>query len=123
MRFDAPRPVRPREPVVPMINVVFLLLIFFLMAASIAPPEPFAVTLPVAAGEDPGVPGEVLFLGADGGLALGAARDEAVFAALAGHDGALEIRADAGLPAAALAALLPRLAAVGVAEATLVTLP
>ncbi|MBL4543543.1 MAG: biopolymer transporter ExbD, partial [Rhodobacteraceae bacterium] len=53
MRLAAPRPTRPREPVVPMINVVFLLLIFFLMAAVIAPPEPFGVTLPRAAADDP----------------------------------------------------------------------
>ncbi|WP_322867174.1 biopolymer transporter ExbD [Aquicoccus sp. G2-2] len=43
--MDIPRPVRrPRgEAILPMINVVFLLLIFFLMTAELAPPEPVAV--------------------------------------------------------------------------------
>ena len=50
MRFAPPgaRPRRPRESAVPMINIVFLLLIFFLMTATIAPPAPFAVTPPAA---------------------------------------------------------------------------
>ena len=34
-----------------MINVAFLLLIFFLMVAVIAPPDPFAVALPEADAE------------------------------------------------------------------------
>ncbi|MBL4558677.1 MAG: biopolymer transporter ExbD [Rhodobacteraceae bacterium] len=123
MRLAAPRPTRPREPVVPMINVVFLLLIFFLMAAVIAPPEPFGVTLPRAAADDPPATGGALHLGADGTLAYGTARGEAVFAALADHRGALELRADAALPAARLAGLMPRLGAAGIDEIVLVTVP
>lgn len=43
----APPKRRPRaESIVPMINVVFLLLIFFLMTAQIAPPDPFEVAPP-----------------------------------------------------------------------------
>lgn len=123
MRLDSPRPARPRENVVPMINVVFLLLIFFLMTAVIAPPEPFGVALPRAAGGDTPAPGATLFVGPDGALAYGQARGAAVFDALAGHDGVLEIRADAALPAEELARLLPRLASAGVADIALVTVP
>ena len=48
MDFSAP-PRRPRtESIVPMINVVFLLLIFFLMTSNLATPEPFEVTPPSA---------------------------------------------------------------------------
>ena len=49
---DAPR--RPRaESIVPMINVVFLLLIFFLMTSRLAQPDPFEVTPPEAALDTP----------------------------------------------------------------------
>ena len=38
MEFSTPRMRRAAEPALPMINVVFLLLIFFLMSAQIAAP-------------------------------------------------------------------------------------
>lgn len=110
------------EPIVPMINIVFLLLIFFLMTASIAPPDPFDVLPPDAAIEADALPPQTLFVAADGTLAFEDARGEAVFAALADAlPEPLSIRADARLPAAELAALLPRLAASGVAQFDLVT--
>lgn len=45
IRLEQPRR-RTGESVVPMINVAFLLLIFFLMVAVIAPPDPVALVLP-----------------------------------------------------------------------------
>ncbi|TCO70504.1 ExbD/TolR family protein [Rhodovulum euryhalinum] len=122
--FATPAPRPHGESIVPMINVVFLLLIFFLMSARIAPPEPFATAPPVAGAADP-VAGDTLFLAADGALAYGAARGEAVFAALAGRDGEtpLVIRADAGVEAAALARLANRLAAAGQDRLRLQTVP
>ena len=48
MRFASPPRRSPPESVVPMINVVFLLLIFFLISAQISPPDPFETRLPVA---------------------------------------------------------------------------
>lgn len=114
---------RPRgESVVPMINVVFLLLIFFVMTATIAPPDPFVARPPAAAGAGAAERGEVLYLGPGGALAWGALRDEAAMAALPA-DIALSVRADAGLPAEDLAALLARLAEVGVTGIRLTTVP
>lgn len=125
MRFAPPRPARAaRENIVPMINVVFLLLIFFLMSAQIAPPEPFEISPPATGGQPPpGTARATLYIAADGRLAYGAARGEAVFVALRDRDGntPLPIRADAALPAGDLARLLPRLAAAGVTEAALIT--
>lgn len=124
MQFSAPRPQRRhRENIVPMINVVFLLLIFFLMTAQIAPPEPFTVTPPGSSSEVQAEGRDILFVAADGVLAYGSARGEAVFVALAARPdpGPLLVRADAGLPAADLAALLPRIAAAGVTDLSLVT--
>jgi biopolymer transport protein ExbD len=124
MQFSAPRRRRAPEPIVPMINVVFLLLIFFLMSAQIAPPDPFALTLPESADGSRAEPADTLYMDAEGTLAFNEARGEAVLDALAARaapDAALLIRADAGLEARALARLLPQLAARGIAEVEIVT--
>ncbi len=115
---------RPRaESVVPMINVVFLLLIFFLMTAQIAPPAPFDVELPTSEADAPADGQDVLYVSAEGELAFNDVRAGAVFDALAldERDGPLLIRADARVPAAELAALLPRLSAIGITDTVLVT--
>jgi len=126
MQFSPPRPPRrTRENIVPMINVVFLLLIFFLMTAQIAPPEPFEITPPGSTSDARAHAPSTLFIAADGTLAFQGARDEAVFAALAGLDPStpLQIRADATLKASDLARLLPKLAAAGITDLALVTTP
>ena len=50
MNFAPPRNPRMAQDraIVPMINVVFLLLVFFLMTASLTPPPPREITAPVA---------------------------------------------------------------------------
>ncbi|MBL3563306.1 ExbD/TolR family protein [Rhodovulum sulfidophilum] len=113
------------ESIVPMINVVFLLLIFFLISARLVSPAPFEAEPPCADGAEPAA-GEMLHLSAAGDLAFGAARGEAVFAALAARSeaaGPLVIRADAGIEAAALARLAARLTAEGQGPLRLVTVP
>lgn len=124
MRFAPPaRPRRPRENIVPMINVVFLLLIFFLMTAQIAPPEPFEIAPPDSASPDPAEPARVLHVSAEGDLAYDGARGEAVFAALAADPdgGPLTIRADGRARAERLAEVLARLADLGISEISLAT--
>ena len=138
MRFDPPQRRRPGENLVPMINVVFLLLIFFLMTAQIAPPEPFAVDPPVSASGNPGEGEFTLYLDAGGRLgfrdhlgeepalaALAAALER--HCAAAGCSGgalpAVILRADADVPAARLAQLMPGIGAVGFVQVQLVTVP
>lgn len=124
MTFDMPARRTPPESIVPMINVVFLLLIFFLMTAQITPPDPVEVTPPVAAVEDPAAGELTLFIGADGNAAYDDARGDAAVQAVlaqAADQPALIIKADAGAPATAVAALLPQLAAGGFADIALVT--
>ena len=134
MDFASPPRRRPAENLLPMINVVFLLLIFFLIAAKLAPPEPFAVALPDAAADAAGNSAFTLHLGADGGLgyaeAVGDAALAALVAARAAHCAAndcaalppsLALRADAAAPADRLAQLLASLGAAGFATVTLVT--
>lgn len=123
--MDLPRPERKpaRESVVPMINVVFLLLIFFLMTAQIAPPEPFEVQPPKSSTEAPAEGRLTLYIGAGGEMALGERRGEDIFEGLGelGEGEALMIRADRGVEAAQIAALLPRLAATGVTRVKLIS--
>ena len=121
-----------------MINVVFLLLIFFLMTAQIAPPEPFEVTPPEVTAEGVEADGEfTLYLGPDGAIAYEGTEGET--AALAALDAAREtycqaggcsetlpppplvLRADAAVAGTQLARLMPRIAQAGFAEIRLVT--
>lgn len=121
---DFTRPTRrrqPKEAVEPMIDVVFLLLIFFMMTAELVPAEPFDITAPLAEGEA-AKRADTLYIAADGRMGFDGATGEAVFAALARRDdpdAVLLIRADAAFPAQKLAALLPRLAQAGVANTAL----
>jgi biopolymer transport protein ExbD len=46
VNFDKKRQKAPYESVVPLINVVFLLLIFFLLAGTLKPSEPINVVVP-----------------------------------------------------------------------------
>ena len=122
--FDTPRPRRRGENVVPMINIVFLLLIFFLISAQIAPPRPFALTQPegLAADRISAQP-NTLWIGADGALAFGEARGPDVWAALGTARGALHIEADQGLPAVELARVLSRLKSYPLSPNTLLATP
>lgn len=111
-----------REPVVPMINVVFLLLIFFLMTAQIVPPAPFDLTLPGADGQEDG--GSLaLYVSADGEIAFEALRGEAALSAAVAQSGdtPLRLHADAGLNATALARILAQLSALGATAVDIVT--
>jgi len=122
MEFLPPRPRPYREPILPMINVVFLLLIFFLMTAQITPAPPFELTPPEATPEQTDAPLRTLWLGADGQIIHDDFSGDAALAALAAVDGPVLIRADAGLPAADLARLMRQLAATGVSDLRLATL-
>ena len=109
---------------VPMINVVFLLLIFFLISAQIAPPDPFETQLPMARMEESAAPSLALYLSKDGEIAFGSARGEAALreaAATHGQDAALPLYADARAPAQALASTLAKLQALGQSKVSLIT--
>jgi biopolymer transport protein ExbD len=122
MEFGRPSRSPRRDSVVPMINVVFLLLVFFLMTATIVPPDPFGAIPPEAGSAETAERGDTLHVGPEGALAYGALRGAAALAALpAGAP--LPVRADAALPAADLAAILARLAAAGITDIRLVAVP
>lgn len=129
---------KPPESIVPMINVVFLLLIFFLMTAQISAPEPFEVTPPDAVNQSEMAEGEfTLYLSAEGELAFhDAIGERAALAALDAERGAfcatdgcsdempvLVLRADGAVSAERLAALMPQIGQAGFATVQLVTSP
>ncbi len=129
MQLRPRRTRRTTENVVPLINVVFLLLVFFMLTGTLAPPSPLEVELPRAEGPfldtepDPDTP--VLTLSASGVLAL--AGDPLTGPALSRRDlvealgaGAVALRADARTPARILLPLLDDLEQAGVAQIDLV---
>ncbi|WP_325048626.1 ExbD/TolR family protein [Pseudooceanicola sediminis] len=127
MTFSDP-PRRPRgESIVPMINVVFLLLIFFLMTSRLTPPEPFPVTPPTASEGAEADDTTTLYLSSEGEAGLrdlrGAAAIEAFVAENRGRDGIAQLRADATTEAAAVARALRELTEAGLADVALVVAP
>ena len=111
MHIDMPKR-RPRgESIIPMINVVFLLLIFFLLTAQISPSTPFPVTPPDSTSDIRTRAQDVLYVSATGELAWNEARGDDVWPLIAARidDGPVQIRADASTPAVTLAAHLKQL--------------
>ena len=118
---------RPRaESIVPMINVVFLLLIFFLMTSHLAQPEPFEVTPPNSDLEAKAQADQTLYIDATGKLHFDGVEGEAALAKLAASSAdapVVVLRADAKLEAKTLAGILTKLAAAGLSRAELVVRP
>ena len=125
MEFAERRTRRVRENVVPLINVIFLLVIFFMLAGALRPAAPFDVELPETAdaGEAPDPKARTVWLAQDGGLAFEnrARSTTALVAALAQDESPVVLRADARVPARALLPLLAQLGAAGVADVEVVT--
>lgn len=123
MDFGPKSQSKPRENVVPMINVVFLLLIFFLMTAQITPPDPAEISLPQLrhSAEPIGDGMPVLWFSTEGLVDLEGRRDASALAHLDETGArAIILRADATQSASAFAGLLRNLGAQGVSEVTLV---
>lgn len=127
-----PRTERARgeeEAIVPLINVVFLLLIFFMLVGTLAPPDRLPVDPPISATEEAAdTEGLVIILDADGRLAV----DDDVLpldpltdrvAERLADQPALSVRvkADAAAPSGALVDLLDRLQSLGLERVVLLT--
>lgn len=131
MRLSLPPRRRDSEPLLPMIDVVFFLIVFFMLVSTFAEPEPFAVERPEASATDPAEGGTSLFIDSEGRLALWTADglregDDALAvltSACPPACGPVLLHADARAPGTALAVLVARLAAMGRTDLRLVTVP
>ena len=118
------------ETLLPLINIVFLLLIFFLLAGSFNSPEPFLVNSPYAnAVTDEEKEVAIFFLNAEGQFAykdrLISQQELLDYAAkLAPINGKniIRLKADSEAAADAVIVLLEALAEVGITEVRIVTL-
>jgi len=119
------------DRILPLINVVFLLMIFFMLAGRIAAIDPFSVEPPrsAAAGQIDSKE-TIVLLGADGTLALdGQVMDENAFAAAvsdrvkAGRAGAFRFKADGKAEATRVVAVMETVREAGVEKLRLLTLP
>lgn len=68
MRIVLKQKTRKLENTVTLINIVFLMLIFFLVAGTLAPAPDREVDLVALAASDPAAPPDMLFIRADGSL-------------------------------------------------------
>ncbi|MEP0707140.1 ExbD/TolR family protein [Parvibaculum sp.] len=129
IEFDEEQPRKQFETLVPLINVVFLLLIFFLLAGTMQPAENVAVSLPEGALNDREreVP-TTLIVEADGFVWLGDRPTDAKFAGklveqYLSEEGTkrVAIKADADAPAEAVLELMEGLREAGVEQVTIMT--
>lgn len=116
------------DGVIPLINIVFLLLVFFLLAGHIAPAEPADISPPISANppDNPAEPA-VLYIQADGTTLHNDAIVSDLMAAItaiaaADGDAPVTIRADQAAPAAKVLAVADALRVARLAQSRLVVL-
>lgn len=123
MKPSAPRP--RREPTIALINIVFLMLIFFMAAATLAPPLDGDLKLVETEDLEGRAPPDALVVHADGRLAFRGEdlTNAAAYMALApgAQDGTVRLVPDAGLPASDLIKLGEALRRAGAQKIVMVT--
>ncbi|AKP00105.1 Biopolymer transport protein (plasmid) [Marinovum algicola DG 898] len=119
------RPRRPREPTIALINIVFLMLIFFLVAGTLARPLDPGLTLVRTADLEGRAPADALVIHADGRLSwqgIPVASPSAFLADLPQDMRPVaRLLPDRDLPAANLVALGRAVQAAGAARVVIVT--
>ena len=131
MHFEDRRPDSSEERILPLINVVFLLLIFFMIAGSLSVTEPFEIEPPDSRSEAvPETQSVRILLAADGRLALDGevvtptSLHTRLEQRLAGGETLqLEVKADGRVPGNRLVRLMEQLREAGVERVRLLTLP
>ena len=131
MRPPPPRPRDEDQRILPLINVVFLLLIFFMLAGRLAASDPFTISPPESVSQTPPHGHEMLVLiGGDGRLAVDGVETDAagLQAALqarmaSGEAPQVHLKADGGAEAAQVIAIMERMRAAGVERLKMLTVP
>lgn len=122
------------DSVLPLINVVFLLLIFFMLAGQLAAGDPFVIDPPKSLSEGQNSPQDMLILvSSDGRFALDGVKmsEQAVIEAATQRlqlaekpeSISLRLKADGGTPANRIVHLMQRLRQAGFKRLKLLTLP
>jgi biopolymer transport protein ExbD len=125
MRLNPPNSRRRDDNIVPMINVVFLLLIFFLMTAQITPPAPTKIVAPAAQSDTTATPEARLYISAQGdiyymGETGKAAMDTLRAAVSVAETAPVVIHADRDLDATSLVRIITQINADGARDISLV---
>ncbi|MBI6630911.1 ExbD/TolR family protein [Pontibaca salina] len=125
-RLARPRTASPREPTIALINVVFLMLIFFMIAGTLAAPMDGDLTLVQTETLDGRAPPDTLVAHADGRLSWRGEPIETTGDFMAGQQEGgqgqiLRIVPDRALPAQVLVRLSGELRAAGAAQVMVVT--
>ncbi|MEM6422615.1 MAG: biopolymer transporter ExbD [Pseudomonadota bacterium] len=116
------------ERILPLINIVFLLLIFFMVAGRLSADDPFEILPTYSASDGPLATDPMLVaVGPNGELALnGALIDEAaLIAQLSAPDatGEIRVKSDGRIEAVRIVALLEKFRLAGIASVRLMTVP
>ncbi|MEM1275974.1 MAG: biopolymer transporter ExbD [Pseudomonadota bacterium] len=115
------------DSILPLINVVFLLLIFFMVVGRLSASDPFEVIPPHSVNQgEPAQDDMLIAIGAEGELALNGeiiTEDHLIAAVTAAKVGELRIKTDNRASALATVALIEELRGVGVASVRLMTVP
>ncbi|MGX0879111.1 biopolymer transport protein ExbD [Roseovarius sp. MBR-154] len=123
--MKTPAPCRRREPTIALINIVFLMLIFFMAAATLAPPLDGALKLVRTADLEGRAPPDALVVHADGRLAYrgDTLPDVAAYMDALPEDARASVRIvpDAALPAPDLIRLGAGLRRAGAGRVVMVT--
>lgn len=131
MHFPDRRPDPTEARILPLINVVFLLLIFFMIAGSLSSTEPFEVSLPDSTSQEPHQPDSIIVLmGINGHFAFDneAMTQTQLLLLLEQHMQArpetfIVLKADSSLPANQLVLFTQALYKVGVEQLQLLVEP
>lgn len=128
MRFRRHDRTETPETMLPLINIVFMLLIFFMLLANFNASAPFPVAPPDAAGSSPTPQGLTIFVAADGRVAVDGAEvsPNALVSRLRGRLSAepmpvVWLRADRDVDADRVIAIMERLRIAGVTALRLTT--
>ncbi|MEO9613176.1 MAG: biopolymer transporter ExbD [Nitratireductor sp.] len=129
MKLPRPRPRTRHESTITLINIVFLMLIFFLIAGTLTPPMERDVALITTSQSDRAEPPRALFVTSDGALSAGgepvtAASYVERLRAASDADGAIpvvKVAADRALPAQELIGIVAALRDAGAGRVALVT--
>ena len=131
MHFPEPRPRNDEERILPLINVVFLLLIFFMLAGRLAASDPFQISPPTSDSEGPAARHEfIVLVGVDGELALDnevmqaeALKNAVAERMAANQDAKVRLKADSEAAANDVVGVMELLREAGVGRLKLLTVP